>query len=166
MLFLTCVVKELFTTCSWVLRNLFSSCSFLVHNLFMTCSWLVHDLLMISKYQLVYNLFITFRWRVQDLLMTCLGLADRNYHSCQKSFDKNHALFPRIEIIWQECFQCVSRVFQDCFRRVSRVFQASFPHKGFINEQKYVDCNAISLFKTSLILVAMWKNPVLLQKVL
>ena len=60
------------------------------------------------------------------------------------------------------CLKSVPRAFHKGFKGVL----ALFSHKEFINEQKYVDCNAISLFKTSLILMSMSKNPVLLQKVL
>ena len=49
--------------------------------------------------------------------------------------------------------------------RVFKVyFRASFSHKEFRNELKYIHCNTNSLGITSLILMAMSKNSALLQK--
>ena len=76
---------------------------------------------------------------------------DRNYHNWQKLFDKIMQFFRelksfgKVHPLWfQECFQCVSKVLQECPIRDSRVFCASISHKEFINEQKYMDYNAIS----------------------
>ena len=49
-----------------------------------------------------------------------VSLADRNYHSWQKIFDKNYALF--LEIIRQSLRTFVSRMFPVCLESVPGVF--------------------------------------------
>ena len=56
------------------------------------------------------------------------------------------------------CFKSDSSVFKECSRSVSKGFCASISHKECINEQKYMDCNAISLSITSLIGMTMSIN--------
>ena len=60
-----------------------------------------------------------------------VSLADRNYYNLQKLFDKNHALFLRIEIIWQSLRTFVSRMFPVCLNSVQGVFPKDF--KGVLN---------------------------------
>ena len=62
-----------------------------------------------------------------------VSLADRNDHSWQKLCDKNHALFPVINIIWQSSCTFVPRMFPVClmcvpggFQKGSRMFEPDF----------------------------------------
>ena len=87
--------------------------------------------------------------------------AARNYIACRSYLTKiTHFFFCELKLfgkfhalLLHKCFLSVPGFFQ---RGVKGVLSLIF-HKEFINEQKYMDFNAISLDEKSLILMAMSK---------